>query len=171
LRSATIVTLFATFVTAACTVQAPPSQGYGQPSGNASLSWLGLRLDQKRAQAEYDRRKASIESDARSGFNTWVVAARLVRELDQRFAQRTDLDAGWKFDSDDEEYHAFSIAAAALVDNRQVTFDEYDAARTKRFNEIQARRAAMNAGRRQSAYCVTQVTGFVPFQRLVTICN
>ena len=146
----------------ACASSRPNSPIYDPPI----YSLLGLNLDQKRGQAEYDAEKSSIESYAYSGNISWVEAAVRVRDLDKRFAARSDLDMKWKYDYNDDEYHAFSIAAAALVDKKQITFIEYDAARTRRFSEISARQAA-SRNSRSSVTCTTSVV----FDRLVTKCR
>ncbi len=145
------------------------SSSPSQPAPNP-MRVLGLGLDTKKAQEEFETEKGRIEAYARANIITWVEAARRVRELDRSFARRTDLDANWKFDYNDEEYHAFSIAAAALVDSGRVTFTEYDAARTKRFSEIVARQQTAAQASRQRV-CVTTVSGVAPFQSLVTTCQ
>jgi len=152
------------------------SSGYrsAQPSEPAPsvTRWLGLGLDTKRAKDEYDEQQDRIEAYARAKIITWAEAARRVRELDKSFTQRVDLDARWKFDHNDEEYHAFSIAAASLVDSGRITFAEYDAARKRRFSEIVERqRAAAQAARVHQQVCVTRVQGVPPFQSLVTTCQ
>lgn len=149
-------------IIAACATSRPYSTVYDPPI----YSLLGLRLDQKRGEAEFDAEKSRIESYAHSGTIKWVDAAARVRDVDKRFAVRSDIDMKWKYDYHDEEYHAFSIAAANLVDKGQITFIEYDAARTRKFSEISARQLAAR-GSRISTTCTTAVV----FDRLVTNCR
>lgn len=146
----------------ACAASRPNSTTYDPPI----YSLLGLALDQKRGEAEYDDEKSKIEAYGHLGAMKWVTAATRVRDLDKRFAARSDLDMKWKYDYNDDEYHAFSIAAAALVDKGQITFIEYDAARTRRFSEISARQSALRNSR-TSTTCTTSVV----FDRLVTKCR
>ena len=105
---------------------------------------LSLGTDNRRVQHAFDTGKARLEQRARAGEITWSQAAAQTRELDKYFAQRADLDTTWKFDQDDEEYHAYCIALAERLDRKQISFAEYDAARLQRFNEIQARRESLN---------------------------
>lgn len=107
-------------------------------SGCAELNRLSDQLftDTSQIQAEFDRRKAEIEGRAHRGQITWVAAARQVRELDRSYAGQ----GTWKFDSNDEEYHAYCVLAAEQLDARKISFTYYDALRTRKFNEIQARR-------------------------------
>ena len=91
-------------------------------------------------QNSFDSQKQAIEDRARGGYMTWVQAARDVRELDRSFAGK----GNWKFDSDNDEYHAYSIAIAEQLDNKKITFAQYDALRTQRFGQIMARREQIN---------------------------
>lgn len=98
--------------------------------------------------ANFDSAKAQIEQKSQSGQITWVHAAKQVRALEKEIASRVNSSGNssyWKFDSDDEEYHAYCIALAERLDNHQITYAQYDAARTQRFNEIQVRRQSLNA--------------------------
>ena len=110
----------------------------------SACAGLGLGTDNRRVQNAFDTGKARLEQKARAGEITWVQAATQTRELDQYFARRTDLDTTWKFDQDDEEYHAYCIALAERLDRKQISFAEFDAARLQRFNAIQARRQSLN---------------------------
>lgn len=111
---------------------------------------VGLRhgSDNRRVQDAFDTEKARLEQQVRAGEKTWVQAATQTRELDKYFARRTDIDTTWKYDQDDEEYHAYCIALAERLDGKQISFAEFDAARLQRFNEIQARRQSLNAQQR-----------------------
>jgi hypothetical protein len=86
---------------------------------------------------EYNRQKTELEALAAKKQLTWVEAARRVRGLDQQFGGR----GTWVYDSNSDEYHAYSIALAQQVDAGQMTFEQYDALRTAKYNEIQRRRA------------------------------
>lgn len=105
---------------------------------------LGLGLDNHRAQNAFDTAKAKLEQKAASGEISWVEAAIKTRELDKYFAGRADLDTTWKYDQDDEEYHAYCIALAERLDRKQITYAEFDASRLQRFNAIQARRQTLD---------------------------
>ena len=104
---------------------------------------LGLGLDNRRVQNIFDVEKAKIEQKAASGEITWVQAATNTRDLDKYLAGRTDLDTTWKYDQDDEEYHAYCIALAERLDRKQISYSEFDAARLQRFNAIQYRGQAL----------------------------
>lgn len=77
---------------------------------------------------------------AKDGKITWVEAATLRREADKTLANnKAGYYTSWKFDSDDEEFHAYCIALAERLDRRAITFAQYDAARIAKFNQIQNR--------------------------------
>ena len=103
------------------------------------------------AQSAFDSQKSAIENRAAAGHIKWAQAARNVRDLDRSFTGK----GRWKFDSDDEEYHAYCIATAEHLDNKQITFAQYDALRTQRFNQITARRQQINNSqpRRDNTNC------------------
>ena len=111
-------------------------------SGCAELNAIGdnlftdMNAQMREVQESFDRQKLAFEDRARGGYTTWAEAARNVRNLDRSFVG----NGRWKFDSDDEEYHAYSIATAERVDSKQLSFAQYDALRTRRFSEIVARR-------------------------------
>ena len=94
------------------------------------------RAENVETQRFFDQRKAEIEDQARSKRITWVEAARRVRDLDRSLAGR----GTWIFNSYDDEYHAYCIALAEQVDTGRLSYAQYDAMRTRRFNEIQQRR-------------------------------
>ncbi|UUZ65143.1 hypothetical protein LP417_11130 [Polaromonas sp. P1-6] len=114
----------------------------------SACAGLGLGTDNRKVQNTFDTAKARLDQKARTGEITWVQAATQTRELDKYFARRTDLDTTWKYDQDDEEYHAYCIALAERLDRKLITFSEFDAARIQRFNAIQARRQSLNAQQR-----------------------
>lgn len=87
---------------------------------------------QKVMQHQFAERKARIEQRASNGEITWVQAAREVRTLHRR--------SGWDFERADEEFHAYNATLAEQVDAGRLTYAQYDAMRTQRFNEIERRR-------------------------------
>ena len=87
---------------------------------------------QKAMQQQFAERKAQIEQRASNGEITWVQAAREVRALHRR--------SGWDFERADEEFHAYNATLAEQVDAGRLTYAQYDAMRTQRFNEIERRR-------------------------------
>ena len=95
------------------------------------------RAENAGTQRVFDQRKAEIENQASNKRITWVESARRIREVDRSFAGR----GTWVFNSFDEEYHAYCIALAEQVDTGRLSYSQYDAMRTRRFNEIQQRRA------------------------------
>lgn len=95
-----------------------------------------LNAETREAQQTFDRQKAEIESTAFARQISWSEAARQVRELDKSLVGR----GRWRFDSNDEEYHAYCLLTAEQLDLGRITYAYYDALRTRRFNEIQARR-------------------------------
>lgn len=105
---------------------------------------LGLGLDNRRVQYAFDTAKAKVEQRAMDGTITWVQATKEIRDLDKYVATRTDLDSTWKYDSDDEEYHAYCIALAERLDRKEISFAEFEAARQQRFNAIRTRRQSLN---------------------------
>jgi hypothetical protein len=163
MRHMTMTITFSSLL-AACALPQDVAQSPADPQPSP-IAFLGLGTQSAQVQAKFDARKADIEALARGNMLTWVEAATQVRDLDQELARRRDLDSRWKYDYNDEEYHAFCIAAAALVDSKRISFAEYDAARTRRFSEIAQRE---KAGR---IACTTQIVGTGPFAQLVTNCR
>lgn len=106
------------------------------------------REESRQVQSAFDRQKERIEARAAAGTITWVQAARNVRDMDRSWVGKTPT---WKFDSDDDEYHAYSIAPAARVDSKQLTFVQYDAMRTQRFSQIAVRRQQLNNAQPRSS--------------------
>lgn len=109
---------------------------------------IKLGTDNRRAQAIYDTEKARLEQLAGVGDITWAQAATRTRDLDKSLAHRTDLDTTWKFDRDDEEYHAYCVALAERLDAKQVSFAEFDSLRIARLNAIRARAESLSLQRR-----------------------
>lgn len=116
----------------------------------SACTGLGLNLDNRRIQDEFNASKESLESRARAGEITWVTATTRTRELDKSYASRTDLDTNWKFDQDDDEYHSYCIMLAEQLDQRAITFAQFDAARIQRLNAIQIRRLSLSMQQRSS---------------------
>ena len=110
--------------------------------GCAEIDRLESRLfsdrpaETREAQQIFDRKKEQIESAARARQISWAEAARRVKEADRSLAGQ----GSWKFDSDDEEYHAYCVLVAEQLDSGRISFAYYDALRTRKLNEIQARR-------------------------------
>lgn len=143
--------------------------------------FVSVEQQRQMVQDAFDKQKTANEDEARAGRITWGDAAQLTRLLDKQFAEslrskgRSDL---WVFDSNDEEYHAYCIALAEQLDKKKISFAEYDAARTKRFNEIQLRRQTLanqaqiiSNTQPRSSNCVTTNTGTEIFPRYVTRCQ
>lgn len=96
----------------------------------------------------FERFRRAFEMQAERGEITWVAAATKTRDLDKNWASRVMFSSTWKYDSDDEEYHAFCIAMAERLDSKQITFAQYDAARIERMNAIDARRQILSSSQR-----------------------
>ncbi len=103
------------------------------------------QADSRKLQSEFDARKGQLEQKAQAGEITWVQAVTQTREMDKSFAHRTDLYTNWKYDQDDEEYHAYCLVLAERLDQKQISFAEFDSERITRFNAIQARRQSLYA--------------------------
>ena len=131
---------------------------------------LGLGLDNRRVQNAFDTAKAKLEQKAAAGEISWVQAATKTREFDKYLAGRTDLDTTWKYDQDDEEYHAYCIALAERLDRKQISYAEFDSSRIQRFNAIQARQQSLNNQQRiiqntQRTYSNTSGSGVTCFKQ------
>lgn len=91
----------------------------------------------------YDNKSAQLDQMAKAGQITWVEAATRRREADRTLANnKAGYYTSWKFDSSDEEFHAYCIALAEKLDQKQITFAQYDSARIAKFNQIQARNSS-----------------------------
>jgi hypothetical protein len=130
--------------------------------------------DRNSTQRAYDSERLEIEQKAMSGEITWVLAEIRTRELDKYFAYRKDLNPTWKYDRNDEEYHAYCIALAERLDKREITYAAFNASRLERFNAIQARQFSLynqqqliENSRRQSSPATPSNTqgGIVCFKR------
>jgi hypothetical protein len=114
----------------------------------AACGVVKLGTDNRKVQAMFDAEKSHLERQASSGEITWVQATSRTRDLDKSLAGRADLDTTWKFDRDDEEYHAYSIAIAERLDGKQITFAEFDSLRIARLNSIRTRAESLSLQRR-----------------------
>lgn len=138
----------------------------------AACGGLGLGLDTRSVQNAFDSGKAQLEQRAAAGEITWVQAATQTRELDKYWAGRTDLDTTWKYDRDDEEYHAYCIALAESLDRNKISFFQFDAARIQRFNAIQARRQSLNAQQAQQPSNIsTEQCRYNPAAQAYQVCH
>ena len=114
------------------------------------LSGLGLNSDDPAFRNEYNRASAAFDQMAKEGKITWVQAAIKTKETDIYLARNTaKYDTSWKFDSSDEEYHAYCIAMAEKLDRRQISFAQYDAARISKLNQINERLQSLSAQQQQ----------------------
>jgi hypothetical protein len=111
----------------------------------AACGVMKFGTDNQFVQSSFDSQRLQLEQRAMAGEITWVQAVMQTRDLDKHFANRQDLDTTWKFDSDEEEYHAYCIALAERLDKKEVSFAQFDAARLERLNSIRARRQSLNA--------------------------
>jgi len=110
--------------------------GCAQLNDLGNVLYTDSRQESANTQRVFDQRKAEIENHARSKQISWVEAAKLVRDLDRSLVGR----GTWGFDSKDEEYHAYCIALAEQVDAGRLSYAQYDAMRTRRFNDVHQRR-------------------------------
>lgn len=88
------------------------------------------------------------EKMAKAGQITWVQSQQEIRDLDKGVKERLDATGAshtWHYDTWDEEYYAFCIALAEKLDQKEITFAEFDAERIERFNAIEARRQELDA--------------------------
>lgn len=113
--------------------------GSGQRRSSNSESRIPVTTE------SYEKIRKSFESQAERGQITWKEAAIRTRDLDKDFYARAGFFSSWKYDSDDEEFHAFCIALAERVDRKLMTVSEYDAARIARMNALNARSQMLNA--------------------------
>lgn len=125
----------ATVSNVASTVSTRVSTTVGNLNLRTYLPPEGLIADaeqQKVLQQQFADRKAQIEQRAANGEITWVQAAREIRNLHRR--------SGWTFERTDEEFHTYNATLAEQVDAGRLTYAQYDAMRTQRFNELERRR-------------------------------
>lgn len=90
--------------------------------------------------------KAQLEQKAQAGEITWVQAETRIRDIEKEVKVKLDATGAyhtWRIDSGDEEYYAYCIALAEKLDKHEITFAEFDAARKRAFNQIEARRQGL----------------------------
>lgn len=122
-----------------------------------------------RLQRTYDAKQMEVDQKAHNGEITWVQAATYMREIDKNLAQGRRYS--WKYDRDDEEYHAYCIAIAERLDRKQISFAEFNAARLQRFNAIQARRTALSNSAPRQHNCTTTNVGTRAFPEYKSTCD
>lgn len=128
------------------------------------LNGMGPEADTPALQEIYDKAKQKGDELAKAGSITWVEASQKVRDADKYIADRkADFRTSWKFDYDDQEYHAYVISIAEKVDSGVLSFHEFEALRTAKFNEIRYRRASSIANNQNQSSTNTfqRRTGFV----------
>lgn len=116
------------------------------------LGGLGFNFHGPAFQKAYDDAVVFFERKAEAGEISWVEAAQKIRQADWNLAEakRTEgFDTTWKFDLNDEEYHAYCIALAERVDKGLVSPYEYRAARIAKFNEISVRQQMIGVRQQQ----------------------
>ena len=132
-----------------------------------------------KVQAVFDKRKDELESKAKAGQITWVQAMQGEKEADRKLASDEFVRSysNWKFDSDDEEYYAYCIALAERLDNVQITYAQFNAAHTQRFNQIRARTSdmylkqqAVRNSQPRSTSCTTRNVGTTDHPQYQTDC-
>lgn len=94
----------------------------------------------------FENAKSQLEQKAQAGQVTWVQAESRIRDLDKEVKIKLDSTGAshtWRFDSGDDEYYAYCIALAEKLDKNEITFAQFDAARKRTFNQIEARRQGL----------------------------
>jgi len=92
----------------------------------------------------FENEKSQLEQKAQAGQITWIQAES--RDLDKGVKVKLDATGAshtWRYDSGDEEYYAYCIAIAEKLDKNEITFAQFDAARKRAFNEVEARRQSL----------------------------
>lgn len=117
----------------------------GCATGFHPLAGLGLNVHNQNFWDAYNNAISTFESQAEAGQITWVQAATNIRQADWNLANNArQFDTSWKFDSNDEEYHQYSISLAEKVDKRQMSVAQYKAIKLQKFNEVQRRQQTMS---------------------------
>ncbi len=117
----------------------------GCANGFHPLSGLGLNLHNQAFWDAYNKAINQFESQAERGEISWAEAATKIRSADWNLAQNSrQYDTSWKFDTNDEEFHQYSIALAAMVDSRKISIAQYKAMKLQKFNEVQARQQTLS---------------------------
>ena len=94
----------------------------------------------------FENAKSQLEQNAQAGRITWVQAESRIRDLDKEVKTRLDASGAshnWRYDSGDDEYYAYCIALAEKLDKNEITFAQFDAARKRAFNQVEARRQSL----------------------------
>ena len=94
----------------------------------------------------FENAKSQLEQNAQAGRITWVQAESRIRDLDKEVKVKLDASGAshtWRYDSGDEEYYAYCIALAEKLDKNEITFAQFDAARKRAFNQVEARRQGL----------------------------
>lgn len=119
----------------------------------------------------FDTEKSIMERRANSGEVSWVRATTHMRDYDKMLARIPDNAGYWKYNSDDEEYHSFSIALAERLDKKKITWAQFDAARIQKLNQIKARTQMLRNSEPRSTSCTTRNVGTTLFPEYRTDCN
>lgn len=94
----------------------------------------------------FEDTKSQLEQKAQAGQITWVQAESRIRDLDKEVKIKLDATGAshtWRYDSGDDEYYAYCIALAEKLDKNEITFAQFDAARKRTLNQINARRQGL----------------------------
>lgn len=117
----------------------------GCANGFHPLSGLGFNLHNQEFRNAYNQAVNNFESQAERGEISWVEAATKIRLADWNLAQNAHrFDTSWKFDSNDEEFHQYSISLAEMVDRGRLSVAQYRSMKLQKFNEIQARQQTLS---------------------------
>ncbi len=92
---------------------------------------------------QFDAYKFQVEGEARNGEITWVKTAIKLKNYDKQIAENLKNRGFWKFD-DDIEYHAYVALLAEQLDMKKITYLQFDAKRTNKFNNIRKERTALD---------------------------
>lgn len=94
----------------------------------------------------FEDAKSQLEQKAQAGEITWVQAESRIRDIDKEVKVKLDATGAshsWRYDLGDDEYHAYCIALAEKLDKHEISFAQFDAARKRTFNQIEARRQGL----------------------------
>jgi len=134
------------------------------------------REGMNKLQDRFEDAKSQLEKKAQAGQITWVQAQSRIRDMDKEAKVKLDATSvrhTWRYDSGDEEYYAYCIALAEKLDKHEITFAQFDAARMRAFNQVEARRQSLQSqqelienSRPRQRNCVTEKV----FDRYETKC-
>ncbi|MDX1913979.1 MAG: hypothetical protein SFU55_00215 [Methylophilus sp.] len=94
----------------------------------------------------FENAKSQLEQKAQAGQITWVQAETRIRDMDKEVKVKLDASGAshtWRYDSGDDEYYAYCIALAEKLDKNEITFAQFDAAKKRAFNQVEARRQGL----------------------------